>query len=137
MRLRGGGAGPEENSEVTGRDSTSLPRTWNRAQGVALFAALWLTIGGCTATPIHSGPQVAASKEQPAGAKSETGGTVSEDPHHKAPAALYHKVRAGEKLKDIAATYGTTPELLLKANHRLETDDALQPGQDLYIPASR
>jgi len=50
--------------------------------------------------------------------------------------ALYHEVRSGESLADIAAAYGTSVARLVSANG-FDAADALTPGQLVYIPPRR
>lgn len=100
----------------------------NRA---CLFA---LVLAGCNAPPLR--PSATAEPLN-------IGDTGQQRPQSDSPAnvadeapALYHQVRPGEKLSDIAAIYGTSAPRLLQTNG-LDTGAPIKPGQLIYIPPQR
>lgn len=48
---------------------------------------------------------------------------------------IFHRVRAGQGLSDIARAYGVSLGTVLKAN-RIKGDSDLQPGEVLYLPGA-
>ncbi|MGQ0636136.1 MAG: LysM peptidoglycan-binding domain-containing protein [Planctomycetaceae bacterium] len=109
---------------------------------LTLSAALAGTVLGCNSAPIHPGqaavPAGGAAAERVAGDGNteRATGQLMVDGASEDKQALYHEVRAGEKLPDIAAIYGLTAQRLLLVNG-LDAATGIKPGQLLYIPRSR
>ncbi|HTI51145.1 MAG TPA: LysM domain-containing protein [Planctomycetaceae bacterium] len=107
---------------------------------LAMFAgALSWFPAGCNAPPFHSAaapvtPPAATTPiaDSDGAAGLATGGRTDNTGER----ALYHQVRAGETLDDVAGIYGLTASRLLQVNG-LEASSGLQPGQLIYIPRSR
>lgn len=118
------------------RSFSARYRQWPRASR-RFSAGCWLVLlvlSGChvpqlhpasNAEPLHIGGAGLASPESNSQADA-----VDEAP------ALYHQVRPGEELSDIAAAYGMGVPRLLQSNG-LDTGAPLKPGQLIYIPPSR
>lgn len=91
---------------------------------------------GCHATPLRPAPGTHVAENDRSVPAALAPEPVSETGRPDAAPALYHQVRPGEKLSDIAALYGMTAPRLLQVN-RLDDGAPLKPGQLIYIPPGR
>jgi LysM repeat protein len=89
---------------------------------------------GCNSPRIHSAP-LAAQAAPAVGAPDAAGLPPAGGADDATERALYHQVREGETLDDVAGIYGLTASRLLQVNG-LDSPNGLKPGQLIYIPRS-
>lgn len=89
---------------------------------------------GCNVPRLHPASVPVTAQTAPvAGPEGESSLPAADGADKAEERALYHQVRAGESLEDVAGIYGLSASRLLQVNG-LDSSHGLQPGQLIYIP---
>jgi LysM repeat protein len=111
-----------------------IPRV--RLAPALIAGALCWPDAGCNAPRLHSSTAPVTTQAAPAASPGgESNLPAAAGAESAGERALYHQVRAGESLEDVAGIYGLSASRLLQVNG-LDSSHGLQPGQLIYIPRS-